>query len=210
MTDHPPATAASKAEPVIARHAASLLVLREGAAGPEVLMGMRGAGHSFMPNRLVFPGGRVDPEDHHAPAATPLPEHVLRLLTRHTDASLAHALGIAVARELDEETGLTLGTPPELDGLDYLCRAITPPASPKRFDARFFVVSSTRVHGTIAGSGELEGLRYYGLSEALGLDLAFATQSTLTRLQQWLAMTEEERRSRPTVPVLRERKWSND
>ena len=33
--------------------AASLVVLCDGA---EVLMGMRGAGHRFMPNRLVFPG----------------------------------------------------------------------------------------------------------------------------------------------------------
>ena len=44
--------------PVFARHAASLLLWRRGEAGPEVLMGVRGAGHRFMPNRLVFPGGR--------------------------------------------------------------------------------------------------------------------------------------------------------
>src|SRR3984957_13117783 len=49
---------------VRAKHAASLIVLRidRGAslAGePHMLMGMRGARHRFMPNRLVFPGGRV-------------------------------------------------------------------------------------------------------------------------------------------------------
>ncbi|MFC7610154.1 NUDIX hydrolase [Teichococcus aestuarii] len=38
----------------------------------EVLMGMRAAGHRFMPNRLVFPGGRVDLADRTAPAATEL------------------------------------------------------------------------------------------------------------------------------------------
>ena len=61
--------------PVVPKHAASLLVLRT-ADAPEVLMGMRGAGHKFMPNRLVFPGGRVDPEDHRAEPATPFAAHV--------------------------------------------------------------------------------------------------------------------------------------
>ena len=42
---------------VRARHAASLVVLRAGPE-PEMLMGMRGARHRFMPNRLVFPGRR--------------------------------------------------------------------------------------------------------------------------------------------------------
>ena len=46
---------------VRARHAASLVVLRHSTSGePELLMGMRGARHRFMPNRLVFPGGAVD------------------------------------------------------------------------------------------------------------------------------------------------------
>ena len=57
---------------VAARDAASLLVLRQTSSGPELLMGMRGAGHRFMPNRLVFPGGSVDAGDLAAPAASPL------------------------------------------------------------------------------------------------------------------------------------------
>ena len=40
--------------PVPARPAASLVVLRQG-DGPEVLMGMRGAKHRFMPNRRRRP-----------------------------------------------------------------------------------------------------------------------------------------------------------
>lgn len=45
------------------RHAASLILWRHSgqqaeSGTVEVLMGMRAAGHRFMPNRLVFPGGR--------------------------------------------------------------------------------------------------------------------------------------------------------
>lgn len=194
--------------PVVPRNAASLLVLRESAAGPEVLMGMRGAGHRFMPNRLVFPGGAVDPEDAAAEIATPLPDHVVQRLAISGDARLARALGVAAARELEEETALTLGSPPALDGLDYLCRAVTPAASPVRFDARFLVVDSSRVSGALAGSGELEGLRYYSLIEALALDLALATRGVIERLLEWRAMSADERCELRRVPVLHDRVWT--
>src|ERR1700690_1350006 len=121
------------APPVVPRPAASLLVLRHADAGPEVLMGLRGAGHKFMPNRLVFPGGAVDPEDFSAPSASPLRPEVRRRLEVSADPLLAGALAAAAARELLEETGLTLGDPPHFDGLDYLCRAVTPPSMPIRF-----------------------------------------------------------------------------
>ena len=193
---------------VTPRPAASLLVLR--ADPPQVLMGLRGAGHRFMPNSLVFPGGAVDPEDHGAATAAPLRADVFVRLCRHAPAELATAIAVAAARELEEETGLTLGTPPALDGLDYLCRAVTPDTSPIRFDARFLVVDATRVTGTLAGSGELEDLRWYGLQEVEALDLAFATRSVLARLQQWRAMTPAERAARPEVPVLLNRNWTTE
>jgi 8-oxo-dGTP pyrophosphatase MutT (NUDIX family) len=159
-----------------------------------LLMGMRGAHHRFMPNRLVFPGGSVDAADSVALAASePRPEVMRRLL-------------VAAGPTL----GLTLGRPPALDGLDYLCRAITPASYPVRFDARFLVVRADRTHGTIAGSGELEGLRYYGLEEALALDLALVTRRVLERLREWLAMSVEQRRTRPRTPVFLERSWSEE
>jgi 8-oxo-dGTP pyrophosphatase MutT (NUDIX family) len=210
MSDHSPTPDATPPLPVTPRPAASLLVLREGAAGTEALMGMRGAGHRFMPNRLVFPGGAVDPEDHAAPAASELLPHVLSRLTRGVEPSLARALAIAAARELFEETALSLGDPPALDGLDYLCRAITPPTAPMRFDAHFFVVPVGRVAGDIAGSGELEGLRYYGVAEAMALDLTLATKGVFERLLEWLAMSADQRAARERVPVLRERKWREE
>ena len=199
-------TAALGAAPVVPQPAASLLVLRDESA-PQVLMGMRGAGHKFMPNRLVFPGGRVDPEDHAAAHASPLPDHARALMARAADESLIRAVGIAAARELEEETGLTLGLPPLLHGLDYLCRAITPDFSPVRFDARFLVVRAEHIGGTLAGSGELEDLRWYALEEALGLDLAFPTRGVLEQLKLWMALDEAARRARPHVATLRNRGW---
>ena len=112
---------------VRAKHAASLIVLRHQNNEPHMLMGMRGAKHRFMPNRLVFPGGRVDPADLTAPCATPVSTATDLALRKKANSKLAFGLAAAAARELLEETGLSLGVPPRLDGLHYLARAVTPP-----------------------------------------------------------------------------------
>ena len=72
-------------------------------------MGLRHASHRFMPNVLVFPGGRVDRGDHRAKALSELPDFTRACLERQAPPSLARAIGIAAARELEEETGLVLG-----------------------------------------------------------------------------------------------------
>ena len=133
------------------------------------------------------------------------------MLAKSCKPGLAHALTVAAARELEEETGLTLGQPPDLSGLDYLGRAVTPPTQPIRFNARFsFVVAGSAISGTLAGSGELEGLRWYGVDEALALDLARPTRAVIGLLQEWLAMTAAERVRRAKVPVMRNRKWLSE
>ena len=193
---------------VRARHAASLIVLRSGNDEPHMLMGMRGASHRFMPNRLVFPGGRVDRADLTAPSATPLSPATERALRKRTNTAMAHGLAAAAARELQEETGLSLGYPPRLDVLHYLARAVTPPGLPMRFNARFLVVDEQHVHGELAGDGELEGLRFWGMTEALALPLALPTRRVLERLRLWLAMPPTERDSQTATPVLlRDRGW---
>lgn len=191
-----------------AKHAASLIVFRICNNELQMLMGMRGSKHRFMPNRLVFPGGRVDPADLKAPFATPLSPPAERALRKNTNARLAHGLGVAAARELMEETGLSLGTPPRLDVLHYLARAVTPPGLPIRFNARFFVVEGRHVTGDLGGDGELEGLRFYGMSEALALDLALPTRRVLDLLRQWVTIPEQDRSSQIQTPVLlRDRGW---
>ena len=173
-----------------------------------MLMGMRGASHRFMPNRLVFPGGRVDRADLKAPFATPLSTPTERALRKRTNAAMAHGLARAAARELQEETGLTLGHPPRLDALHYLARAVTPPGLPMRFNVRFLVVDEQHVRGELAGDGELEALRFWGMTEALALPLALPTRRVLERLQLWLAITPTERDAQTSTPVLlRDRGW---
>ncbi len=186
---------------VRARHAASVLVWRQAGARLEVLMGSRHASHRFMPHRLVFPGGRVDAADARGVFATPLRPETRALLERSANPRLAQAIAVAAARELEEETGLSLGHPPALDAFDYLCRAVTPNASPIRFNARFLVVPAQRVSGELRGSGELEGLRYYDVEEALGHDLVNAQRLALTELKRYATLSEDERRTRAQIAV---------
>jgi 8-oxo-dGTP pyrophosphatase MutT (NUDIX family) len=195
---------------VRARHAASLLVWRESGHSTEVLMGMRGARHRFMPNRLVFPGGAVDRADLSAHVASGLSRRTEAALHRNANEKLARALGVAAARELLEETGFSLGSPPALDGLEYLARAVTPTDSPIRFNARFFCIHASRVSGELGGDGELDNLRFYDMAEASAFDLAGPTRRMLDQLRMWLAMSEAERDARDHVLVLKDRGWRKE
>ena len=190
--------------PVFARHAASLLLWRPGADGPEVLMGVRGAGHRFMPNRLVFPGGAVDKGDGVAPAASEPDAETLALLGRVARPRLARGLVMAAARELEEETGLSFGRPPRLAGISYLCRAITPPASPIRFNARFLVADAALVEGVPGDSRELGAVRFYPVQEALELELMEVTRQVLGRLVTFLAGERGE------LWAFKNRRWIRD
>jgi 8-oxo-dGTP pyrophosphatase MutT (NUDIX family) len=188
------------------RDAASLILLKRDGENLKILMGLRNAGHKFLPNRMVFPGGGVDEEDFSAPVASALRPQVLEQVMRGASLGLAAALGHAAARELVEETGLSLGEPPALAGFHYLCRAETPADRPIRFNARFFIADAALVTGTLAGSGELEALEWYALDAILKLDLALATRVVLGQLKIWLTLDEAERNTRK-VPVLRDRGW---
>lgn len=185
------------------RHAASLIVLRD---GTDILMARRSDGHRFMPGMLVFPGGAVDEADHHARAATPLSPRTRARLERVATPALAHALAMAAARELTEEVGMSLGTPPALDGLTYLCRAITPPDRSIRFDAHFFIVDAARTSGMPVGSQELEEPRWYTVQDALAAKIPAATGAVLGQLQRFLSHHD---RNGP-VPTLRDRVWHTD
>ncbi len=190
------------------RHAASLVVWRQRAGGVvEILMGLRGAGAKFMPNKLVFPGGRMDKADAKAAHASTLREDVLTLMGRHTKPRLAHALGIAAARELEEETGLSMGAPPALHTLDYLCRAVTPTTRPIRFNARFFAVPADATSGTLGGDGELHSLAWFPVPEIRSYTGIMLPQLlSITELERLLALSAEERAARASTPVFLRRK----
>jgi 8-oxo-dGTP pyrophosphatase MutT (NUDIX family) len=190
--------------PAFPRHAASLLLWRQRAGGEtEILMGLRHAGHRFMPSRMVFPGGRVDFSDRTAPAATEPHPATRAALERAAPPRLARALAMAAARELEEETGLTLAPPgqdaPALDVMDYVCRAVTPPQSPIRFNARFLSAPAEAARGTLAGCGELETLAWMTLEEAAAATLAPITACVLRQFSAIMALPPEERAERPLV-----------
>jgi 8-oxo-dGTP pyrophosphatase MutT (NUDIX family) len=187
------------------RDAASLILWRIGPAGPEVLMGQRHAKHRFMPDVMVFPGGRVDPDDHRQPATTELHPTTRGMLERRATSARARALGIAAARELFEETGLVLGerrgdgVAADLAALHYVCRAVTPGGRPIRFNARFLAAPGEAVHGEIAGSGELEHLGWFTPEQAHRRRVADITGKVLVEFLDWLGMTPDQRASRPLV-----------
>ncbi len=198
--------AASPGAAVEARPAASLIVVSEHDGQTRLLMARRHANHRFMPNVLVFPGGAVDAADHHAPIASPLRPEVRARLERGASPALAQALAVAASRELTEEVGLSLGEPPALAALDYLCRAITPPDRAMRFDARFFVVAAAEVSGTMAASRELEEPGWYTLEAAFAGELAAATRAVLQLFQGWRGGEGAE----APVPVLRDRRLEQE
>jgi 8-oxo-dGTP pyrophosphatase MutT (NUDIX family) len=100
----------SETEPPI-RDAATVLLMRQGPGGPSILMGQRGAGAAFMPNKYVFPGGAVDPGDAGVPLASALGPRCLARLDAAARPGIGAALAAAAIRELWEETGLALGVP---------------------------------------------------------------------------------------------------
>lgn len=194
-------------DPGALRDAATVIVLRqrEGAA-PCVLMGQRAAGAAFMPDKVVFPGGAVDPGDRAVPLARPLPAACAARLRIEADPALPHALAAAAIRELWEETGLRLAEPgawpvapppgwagfaaagglPSAAGLTFVFRAVTPPGRPRRYDARFFLLDADALEGDAesfaAASGELARLQWVPLDAARRFDLPFITEVVLAEV----------------------------
>ena len=191
--------------PVRPRHAASLLLWREGPDGPELLMGRRHPSLRFMPDVMVFPGGRVDPADARAPALTELRPETLHGLTRVGTPGIGRACAIAAARELQEETGLVLGEMrgphvlPDLAVLDYLCRAVTPADRPMRFNARFLIAPAQAAHGKIHGSGELGEIDFYSVEAAKRARMARITAMIMEEFLAWHALTPGKRAKRDLI-----------
>ena len=97
--------------PAVPRASATVVVMREGASGPEVLLLRRNRATGFVPGAWVFPGGRVDAADGEEALAdrwTGLtPEGAAGRLGMGMDADPpAIAYYGAAVREVFEETGL--------------------------------------------------------------------------------------------------------
>ena len=197
------------------RDAATLILLDRAGSAPKVLMGRRHDRHKFMPGKFVFPGGRVEVYDGRMPASGALAPEIEARLLKHVQrpsAIKARALALAAIRETCEETGLVLGvrTPqapavptedwrafadasvlPDLAGLHFIARAITPPGRSRRFDTRFFAADAQaiahRIEGAVGPHGEFDDLVWVPLTEARDLDLPTITQVVLDELEQQTA-----------------------
>ena len=93
------------------RDAATLIIVRRDGPKPRLLMGRRGSGHDFMPDKWVFPGGRIDRADFKVPFATDLLPEVAAKLGHQTAPTRVRALAMTAIRETFEEAGLLLARP---------------------------------------------------------------------------------------------------
>jgi 8-oxo-dGTP pyrophosphatase MutT (NUDIX family) len=187
------------------RDAATVIVLRDRETRPRVLMGQRGAKAAFMPNKFVFPGGAVDPEDAQVPFANTLAPLCANRLMDSAPKDNASALAAAAIRELWEETGQILGKPglwpqppeswrdfaaqgllPDAAPMQFVFRAITPPGRPRRFDARFFLLDADDLTSDpddfSAASDELAHLQWIALEDVRSFDLPFITEVVLAEV----------------------------
>ncbi|MEI2774546.1 MAG: NUDIX hydrolase [Tetrasphaera sp.] len=98
-------------DPVAPKTAATVILVRDGAAGVEVFLQRRVGTMAFAPNRYVFPGGGLDAGDaDRLPWSGPSEVEWAQILD--TSPERAHALVAAAIRELFEEAGVLLATPP--------------------------------------------------------------------------------------------------
>lgn len=194
--------------PVRPVDAAGLVLIRDSKRGPEVLVGRRHSRVPFLPDIYVFPGGRVDDGDSLA-SGFPEPLHPavtadLQAASRRPGAAFARA----AIRETFEETGLLVGIEaagsggpapvwqafsdrgraPSFGALDFICRAITPTSSTRRYNTRFFLADGRLAEGELVGSGELLDLGWRTLDELRPLGLVDVTQYVLREaLRRWRA-----------------------
>ncbi|HEX5614898.1 MAG TPA: NUDIX domain-containing protein [Acidimicrobiia bacterium] len=129
---------------VAAVPAATVVLLRDGSTGLEVLLARRSSQLAFHGGAWVFPGGRIDPDDY------------------DETGDVALAARRAAAREAREEAGLHV----DADVLVHVSNWTTPEISPKRFATWFFA-------GPVAGGeeqadgSETDELRWFRPGDAL-------------------------------------------
>jgi 8-oxo-dGTP pyrophosphatase MutT (NUDIX family) len=190
--------------------AAGLVLIRPGPGGPEVLLGRRHRRAKFLPGWYVFPGGRVDridaqpsgfEESLHPAVAAQLREGAAR--------RSALAFARAAIRETFEEAGLLLATraspapaqdlrgpvwrafatagyAPAFEGLDFICRAITPTSSTYRYNTRFLLADGARATGVLEGNGELDDLQWWPQRELRRLPMVDVTAFVLAEaMRRW-------------------------
>lgn len=100
-------------QPAVApiKDASTVVLVRDGARGPEVFLQRRVNAMAFAAGMTVFPGGGVDPSDAAATLDWAGPEPAWWAARFGTDAGRAQALVCAAVRETFEECGVLLAGP---------------------------------------------------------------------------------------------------
>jgi 8-oxo-dGTP pyrophosphatase MutT (NUDIX family) len=126
----------------VPRPAATVILMRGGDSGLEVLLVQRNPEARFMGGAWVFPGGAVD----------------------RSEGAGEPALRAAAVRELSEEAGIALSDPSELIPFS---RWITPAQVKIRFDTWFFLALAPEDQEPQIDGQEIVQWRWYGPSDAL-------------------------------------------
>jgi 8-oxo-dGTP pyrophosphatase MutT (NUDIX family) len=155
----------------VPRLAATVIVLRDGGDGLEVLLAQRNPRARFMAGAWVFPGGAVSAEDGEGEAA----------------------LRAAGLRELQEEAGITLADPGELVAFS---RWITPAEVKIRYDTWFFLATMPAGQEARIDGGEVVDARWFSPPAALAASrrneilLVFPTIKHLQQLSVFRSVEE--------------------
>lgn len=156
--------------PADAIPSATVILLRDGVDGIEVLMLRRNSKLDFVGGAWVFPGGRIDPDD----------------LDPENPDDRTTAARRAAVRETAEEAGL------DIDGEDlvWFSHWTAPPEAPKRFATWFFVTRAPDGDITV-DDGEIETHGWFRPADALRrrndleIELAPPTWITLEHLTEF-------------------------
>jgi 8-oxo-dGTP pyrophosphatase MutT (NUDIX family) len=170
---------------VAAAPAATVVLVRDGAQGLEVLLARRSSQLAFHGGAWVFPGGRIDPDDY-----ADAPDDLLAAARR------------AAAREAKEEAGLDV----HADGLVHISNWTTPEISPKRF-ATWFFVGEVAGGEAVADGTETDQLHWFrpeaafAAREAGDIELAPPQYVTLLWLRDYATVADALRAAIETEPV---------
>jgi 8-oxo-dGTP pyrophosphatase MutT (NUDIX family) len=140
----PPEQEAASETPI--RDAACLILVDRSEAEPRLLMGRRLATQVFLPNKWVFPGGRVEDDDR------ALAVQLAADVAAAANDTNRLAFALAAIRELFEEAGVVLGvghnaSKPQVSSGIY-CRDPSHSIVPRPKRSRTRATSRLRNHGS--------------------------------------------------------------
>ena len=142
------------------RKAASVIAVRDGVDGPEVLVVRRSSASRFLPGYVVFPGGAVDADDAELAASWfGSPDEAARagaVRELAEEAGLVLTAEGLVPAEGDAPLAAAMASPPATAQLYEMAHWVAPDSVPVRFDARYFGVAASAALMPAADGHEAE------------------------------------------------------